>query len=88
MCLAQVPQCSDTGEARTSGPSVSSQAFYHLATGLPKFFSAKVCIFSNPLVKTFILGKNHLNETVRFDTCNICLGLRNKKIIFLLRFLI
>ena len=26
MCLAQGPQCSDAGEARTRGPSVSSQA--------------------------------------------------------------
>ena len=31
MCLAQGPQCSDTGEARTRGPSVSSQALYHWA---------------------------------------------------------
>ena len=30
MCLAQGPQRSDTGEARTGGPSVSSQALYHL----------------------------------------------------------
>ena len=32
MCLAQGPQRSDTGEARTRGPSVSSQALYHWAT--------------------------------------------------------
>ena len=32
MCLAQGPQRSDAGEARTRGPSVSSQALYHLAT--------------------------------------------------------
>ena len=37
MCLAQVPQCSDAGEARTHGPSVSSQALYHWATALPIF---------------------------------------------------
>ena len=36
MCLAQGPQRSDAGEARTRGPSVSSQALYHLATALPK----------------------------------------------------
>ena len=36
MCLAQWPQCSDTGEARTRGPSVSSQALYHWATTLPR----------------------------------------------------
>ena len=35
MCLAQGPQGSDTGKARTHGPSVSSQALYHWATALP-----------------------------------------------------
>ena len=35
MCLAQGPLRSDAGEARTHGPSVSSQALYHLATALP-----------------------------------------------------
>ena len=35
MCLAQEPQRSDAGEARTRGPSVSSQALYHWATALP-----------------------------------------------------
>ena len=35
MCLDQGPQRSDAGEARTRGPSVSSQAFYHWATALP-----------------------------------------------------
>ena len=37
MCLAQGPQRSDAGEARTRGPSVSSQALYHWATALPKY---------------------------------------------------
>ena len=36
MCLAQGPQRSDAGEARTRGLSVSSQALYHWATTLPK----------------------------------------------------
>ena len=31
MCLAQGPQRSDAGEARTRGPSVSSQALNHWA---------------------------------------------------------
>ena len=31
MCLAQGSQRSDAGEARTRGPSVSSQALYHCA---------------------------------------------------------
>ena len=35
MWLAQGPQRSDDGEARTRGPSVSSQALYHWATALP-----------------------------------------------------
>ena len=35
MCLAQGPQRSDACEARTRGPSVSSQALYHWATALP-----------------------------------------------------
>ena len=39
MCLAQGPQRSDAGEARTRCPSVSSQALYHRATALPKFIS-------------------------------------------------
>ena len=36
MCLAQGPQRSDAGEARTRYPSVSSQALYHWATALPQ----------------------------------------------------
>ena len=36
MCLAQGPQGSDAGEARTRCPLVSSQALYHWATALPK----------------------------------------------------
>ena len=35
MCHAQRPQRSDTGEARTRSPSVSSQALYHWATAFP-----------------------------------------------------
>ena len=35
MCLAQGPQRSDAIEARTRGPSVSSQALNHWATALP-----------------------------------------------------
>ena len=34
MCLAQGPQRSDAGEARTRSPSVSSQALHHWATAL------------------------------------------------------
>ena len=35
MCLAQGPQRNDADEARTRGPSVSSQALYHWAAALP-----------------------------------------------------
>ena len=35
MSLAQGPQRSGAGEARNRGPSVSSQALYHLATAHP-----------------------------------------------------
>ena len=35
MCLAQGPQRSDAHEARTRGPSVSSQALYHWTTAIP-----------------------------------------------------
>ena len=35
MCHAQGLQRSDAGEARTNGPSVSSQALHHRATALP-----------------------------------------------------
>ena len=36
MCFAQGPQGSDTGEAQTRGPLVSSQAFYHWANAVPQ----------------------------------------------------
>ena len=41
MCLDQGPQRNDAGEARTRGPSVSSQAIYHCATELPCQFVPK-----------------------------------------------
>ena len=45
MCLAQGPQHSDAPEARTRGPSVSSQALYHWATALPQSHKEIVCSF-------------------------------------------
>ena len=51
MCLAQDPQRSDAGEARTRGLSVSSQALYHWATALPnqcfKFKISQILNFQN-----------------------------------------
>ena len=38
MGLAQGPQLSDAGEARTRGLSVSKQALYHWANALPLIF--------------------------------------------------
>ena len=50
MCLAQGPQRSDAGEARTRGLSVSSQALYHWATALPRVepvLSKDKCVLLN-----------------------------------------
>ena len=46
MCLAQGPQRSDAGEARTRGPSVSSQALYHWATALPNTVSCQTFCYN------------------------------------------
>ena len=43
MCLAQGPQRSDAGEARTRYPLVLSQALYHWATAFPTF-TKKNCL--------------------------------------------
>ena len=56
MCLAQGPQRSDAGEARTHGTSVSSQALYHLATALP--FSG-YCNVIQLLLRCFFFGGGH-----------------------------
>ena len=42
MCHAKGPQRSDTGEARTRGLSVSSQALYHCA---PSFCVVFICLY-------------------------------------------
>ena len=46
MCLAQGRQRSDTGEARTLGRSVSSQALYHCAPLFPVYKELIVNIIS------------------------------------------
>ena len=48
MCLAQGPQRSDAGEARTGGSLVSSQALYHWATVLPR----PIQLMSESLINT------------------------------------
>ena len=62
MCLAQGPQRSDAGEARTRGPSVSSQALYHWATALPFVYQAWLsCIALTLLCVSFIYSKTCLS---------------------------
>ena len=57
MCLAQGPQRSDAGEARTSGPSVSSQALYHWATALPATVSISDIFVTCQMIK---YGEKHI----------------------------
>ena len=65
MCLAQGPQRSDAGEARTRGPSVSSQALYHWATVLHMTKMATKPIY----------GKNYLNIFFSGTKTPMALGL-------------
>ena len=58
MCLAQGPQRSDAGEARTRGPSVSSQALYHWATALPS-------VEYNKWPYCIVISEDALVDTVR-----------------------
>ena len=68
MCLAQGPQRSDAGEARTPDPSVSSQAFYHRATALPCVIGGFASFHGlHRSVKLFLLTQSdrtlfHLNK--------------------------
>ena len=54
MCLAQGPQRSDAGEARTHGPWVSSQALYHWATALSGVSTAYSCEYAECLLQIII----------------------------------
>ena len=60
MCLAQGPQRSDAGEARTRYPSVSSQALYHWATALPLSSLSSVYLYLLVLFIIFILLSYYL----------------------------
>ena len=57
MCLAQGPQRSDAGEARTRGPSVSSQALYHWATALPNDEKTDSVITAYTCIKSYLAKK-------------------------------
>ena len=72
MCLAQGPQRSDAGEARTRGTSVSSQALYHRATALPRcvsknnYFHFKL-LFITKRLQTFKIKKEFTIEPQHED---------------------
>ena len=59
MCRAQGPQRSDAGEARTNGPSVSSQALYHWATAL-----LIIIIFGGYATRYFVVGLTDMPDTL------------------------
>ena len=70
MCLAQGLQCSDPGKAQTRGPSVSRQALYQWATGLPVFYSKTVLSGHSQIDKTKILMTNgSLMKVESIQTC-------------------
>ena len=76
MCLAQGPQRSDAGEARTRGPSVSSQALYHWATALPKVLCARCgtnCIDSWYLPSSLLFTRVSTHKKYRI----LCYPLRS-----------
>ena len=64
MCLAQEPQRSDAGEARTRGLSVSSKALYHWATATRSWFD----LLYNWPPNSELLLTNSLLELIYFLT--------------------
>ena len=69
MCLAQGPQRSDAGEARTRGPSVSSQALYHWATALPfRTWYAKADLYNTKHAQTIFGDRIFKIFTRNFET--------------------
>ena len=73
MCLAQGPQRSDAGEARTRGPSVSSQALYNWATALPP---TKCPAWSgSKLFDTLMVLKESSIQGVKYGTLIKCEGI-------------
>ena len=73
MCLAQGPQRSDAGEARTHGPSVLSQALYHWATALPncdvQFLSVKIY---------FVWARSDLHQLIIQGKPNVFINMRGR----------
>ena len=61
MCLAQGPQRSDAGEARTRGPSVSSQALYYWANKWDKM-----------KINTAFVLLLYVSEMFSFFKCTTC----------------
>ena len=59
MCLAQGPQRSDAGEARTRRPSLSSQALYHWATALTEIGLNVLFLISGAENKEIIKTTSH-----------------------------
>ena len=77
MCLAQGPQRSDAGEARTRGPPVSSQALYHCT---PRGQSS---VYSMLQSNMFNLCKlKHFPGSKLFDTMMVFLKDFSKKLDF------
>ena len=73
MCLSQGPQRSDADEARTRCPSVSSQAFYHLATALPRLVSklSAITCLCLALDLAITARAEHLTDSVRNNLARI-----------------
>ena len=74
MCLTQRPQRIDASEARTRGPSVSSQALYHWTTAPPNQDWSRIERLNNiclilserDSMMSFLLQNNN---TRPFDRC-------------------
>ena len=64
--------------------SYYEQLKFHAHIGLSEIFERKSVIFSNPSVRTYVLGaqKNRLVETVLLSTHIICFGWEIRKLFF------
>ena len=92
MCLAQGPQRSDAGEARTRGPSVSSQALFHWATALPTIDGLLTFLVAQFFVATFSCELVEVTYACRYaqassylTSCHSCTNLQ--QIIYLVSYL-